>query len=174
MRAAFFARLRNTGQDSMVNYARGLVLHLPVRSWYAIMARKSKRGITTLQSVKRPKASLKLVSSLVLALALLLALLSRDVLLVLAVTTAIAGLLLLAREQPVQASHRAPSMAPPAHLTSAQKLRGVLARPRRTRRMAVPRFRSVATRPAQRKSSRTPEVPVTDSPGNAPVIQVLQ
>jgi hypothetical protein len=127
-----------------------------------------------LQSAKGPIRSLKLVSSVVLALALVLALLSRDVLLVLAVTTAIAGLILLNREQPAQLQRRAMLVVTPARPAPTQQLRGMLARSRHARRMAVPRFRSASIRSTQRRSGRSPDVAVTDSPANMPVIQVLQ
>lgn len=109
-----------------------------------------------------------------LVLALALAVFSGDILLVLAVATAVAGLALLVgrrREAPV----RRPAAAP-QHASATVSATEVRPNPRGgSRRMAQRRYRSAAslTRRA-RQAAGSAHSSVADAPGQAQVIQVLQ
>jgi hypothetical protein len=137
-----------------------------------------------LRTAPHHPAPYKLGSAIFLVLALVLAVASGDVLLVLAVGTAIAGIVLLTtRRSPVAA--RRPAAVPVRERPAATVVRAPMhARPRATsRRMAVRRYRaaSLTSRRAspgtQHGGARSPgstHANVAESPGQAKVIQVLQ
>ena len=76
--------------------------------------------------------------------------------------------------RPVRTSRQTISPALARSVPVAQPTQTTLARSSSEKCMAEPRFRSASARTARRKTSRAYHMPVSDPPGNAQVIQVLQ
>ena len=109
-----------------------------------------------------------------LLLALLLALFSGDVLLVFAVGTAVAGIALLALQRSLVGERRHVSKPAPVRATPvvSRPSRPASVRPATRARMAVRRHPAPSQAPRAR--TRSAHTPVSESPGQVQVIQVLQ
>lgn len=140
--------------------------------------RDQEKGKTHLRSSSQRPRTLTFGSLIFLFLALALAVASGDVLLVLAVGSAVAGIFLLTmRRAPEPAQRRA--AVPIVDRAVAAERTATPSRPRRTPgRMAVRRYRSAALLSKRLAAASRRGAPadanVAEAPGQAQVIQVLQ
>ncbi|HWE60096.1 MAG TPA: hypothetical protein VHB98_00140 [Chloroflexota bacterium] len=134
-----------------------------------------------MRSQNRRPGTLKLGSAIFLVLALALAMASGDVLLVLAVASAIAGILLLTMRRGTEPARR-PAAVPVQDRPLAAERVAAPARPQRASgRMAVRRHRSaslfrrrVTTSARRAYGAGAADPNVAEAPSQAQVIQVLQ